>query len=111
MKKALLPFSEIAADHSHGKVTSHQRLLLYIEKYGESTFVKMHTKAQLHKLCLAYSVKFQTRASKTDVGKLLIPVMKQSTSMVCPFYLDNLRSEANVDEVNERVSITIIRSR
>ena len=91
-------------------VTNHQRLLLYLEKYGESTFVKMYTKAQLHKLCLAYSVKFQTRASKADVGKLLIPVMKQSTSIVCPFYLDNLQSEANVDEVNQRVSIRIIRS-
>lgn len=111
VKKTLVPFSEIAADHSHGKVTSHQRLLLYIEKYGESTFVKMYTKAQLHKLCLAYSIQFQTRECKADVGKRLIPIMKQSTSMVCPFYLDNLRTEANVDEVNQRVSIRIIRLR
>ena len=100
MKKALVPFSEIAADHSHGKVRSHQRLLLYLDKYGESTFVKQYTKAQLHKLCLVYSVQFQTRVSKTDLGKLLIPTMKQSTSMVCPFYLDNLQTEANVDDVN-----------
>ena len=91
-------------------VTNYQWLLLYIEKYGESTFVKMYTKAQLHKLCLAYSVKFQTRASKTDVVKLLIPVMKRSTSIVYPFYLENLQSEANVDDVNQRVSIRIIRS-
>ena len=91
-------------------VANHQQLLLYIDTYGESKFVKMYTDAQLHRLCLAYSVKFQTRASKTDVGKLLIPVMKQSTSIVCPFYLDNLQSEANVDEVNQRVSIRIIRS-
>ena len=111
VKKALVTFDEIAADCTQGKMTSHQRLLLYVDKYGESTFVKMYTRAQLHKLCLAYSAQFQTRASKADVGKLLVPVMKQSTSMVYPFYLDNLRTEANVDEVNQRVSIRIIRSR
>ncbi|KXJ08430.1 ATP-dependent DNA helicase PIF1 [Exaiptasia diaphana] len=110
-KKASVPFQDIAIDTSENKISTHHRMLVFIEKYGVSAFVKTMTKEQLIKLCSAYGiVNINKRLTKPKIGLQLVPIMKESnTGMAHSYFLNNLESEVEIDEANRRVSIRISR--
>ena len=109
-RQAAVPFKDIVNDTSVGKTRSHHQLLTYITKYGDNSFLKYFKKEELLKLCNAYGITAVSMSSKKAViGQQLIPTMKESQCIPCPYFLDNLTSSVNIDSGNRRVSITISR--
>lgn len=109
-KKAAVPFEEIVKDVSENKVTSHHRLLTFIDKFGSEAFVKSLTKKELLQLCKAYGLFDVTmRLTKSNLGIQLVPLMKESQSVRYSYFLDNLDSEVHIDDTNRRVTVTISR--
>lgn len=109
-KKSSVPFSEIVEDKSQNKVTSHHRLLTYIEKFGCDAFVKSLKKNELLQLSTAYGITgVNIRSNKAQLVQQLVPIMKERNSMPCSFFLDNLQSQVHIDDTNRRVSVTISR--
>ncbi|KAK3732234.1 hypothetical protein QZH41_020059 [Actinostola sp. cb2023] len=110
--KASVSYADIVGDTTAGKVNSHHRLVAFVAKFGEAAFVKVYLKCQLLTICKAYGItSSQGRATKADLGKQLMPILKSSQSMVHSYYLGNLQSQVNIDSENQRVSLTITRSR
>jgi len=106
-RKAAVPFSEIAADRSSGKVTSHVRLQQYVEKFGERASCKVFTKPQLQTLCKAYGLQVTARANKSTLTKELLPLIKESARMPHPYHTDQLESRVSVDDNQERITLRI----
>lgn len=109
-RKAAVPFSEIAADRSSGKVTSHVRLQQYVEKFGERAFCKVFTKPQLQTLCKAYGLQVTARANKSTLTKDLLPLIKESARMPHPYYTNELQSQVSVDDNQQRITLRISRA-
>lgn len=109
-RKAAVPFSQIAADRSLGKVTSHVRLQQYAEKFGERAFGKVFTKPQLQTLCKAYGLRVTARANKTKLTKDLLPLLKGSDRMPHPYFTDQLQTQVSVDDNHQRITLRISRA-
>lgn len=108
--KAAVAFSEISADRSSGKVTSHVRLEQYVEKFGERAFYKVFTRPQLQTLCKAYGLQVTARANETTLTKDLLPLKKESARMPHPYYTDELQSQVSVDDNQQRIRLRISRA-
>ena len=109
-RKAAVPFSEIAADRSSGKVTSHVRLQQYVEKFGERAFCKVFTRPQLQTLCKAYGLQVTARGNKSTLTKDLLPLVEESARMPHQHYTDELRSQVSVDDNQQRITLRISRA-
>ena len=104
-RKAAVPFSEIAADRSSSKVSSHVRLQQYVEKFGERAFCKVFTRPQLQTLCKAYGLQVTARANKSTLTKDLLPLIKESARMPHPYYTNVLQSQ--VSNNNALLALTL----
>lgn len=109
VRKAQVKMDEIAADRSPGKVTSHNRLLGYIDTYGEAVFVKLYKKVELTKLSEAYGLEVRSRSTKADIGKVLVTAMRRADSMLNYHCLDNLTAQVEIDDTSQHIRIRFIR--
>lgn len=106
-KKAAIPYSEIQADDSPGKSSTHHKLLDYLLKHGENAFIAVYLKPQLQNICKAYGVTgFNAKTSKKDLAKALFPAMKASQRMLYPLCVCNLHV-VNIRDVGERITMRI----
>ena len=46
-KRSAVSFEEISCDQSEGNVSSHNRLVTYINKFGQDAFQRIYTKQEL----------------------------------------------------------------
>ena len=73
---------EIVQDRSEGKVTSHGRLLLFIEKYNDpNVLARVYLKVQLVSLCEAYEVNFRRSDTKKNLATAIIGALRNHTSI------------------------------
>lgn len=73
---------EIVQDRSEGKVTSHGRLLLFIEKYNDpNVLARVYLKVQLVSLCEAYEVNFRRSDTKKNLANAIIGALRNHTSI------------------------------
>ncbi|KAK2555829.1 hypothetical protein P5673_022470 [Acropora cervicornis] len=103
---------EILKDRSPGKVSSHERLLHFLEKHSDaSVFVRVYTKAQLISLCMAYEVRFKQRDTKKVLATTLVETLKQATCRSIPFtaLVDDRQFEV-VRTINDEADATIDRN-
>ena len=69
---------EILTDRSHDKTTSHERLLHFIEKYYDPSFLaRVYLKGELELLCEAYEVRFRQSEMKNVLAMKLIEVKRR----------------------------------
>ena len=68
-RKSAIPFVDILSDRSEGKVFSHQQLIAYCQKFGESAFAKVYLKSQLQKLCKAYGIIYNAKCNKAKIAQ------------------------------------------
>lgn len=89
-KKASIPFSQIK-DDSPNKRRSHQQLQEFVQKYGESAFVKAYKKNELLALCRAYrAVSINSKTTKLNMVKKLIPEIQSHEQIPNQSFLDNV---------------------
>lgn len=63
-------------------MTSHGRLLLFIEKYNEpNVFARVYLKDQLVSLCEAYEVNFRRSDTKKNLATALIGAVRNQTAI------------------------------
>lgn len=90
---------EILTDRSEGKVTSHERLLHFVQKYSDpSVLARIYLKGELMSLCEAYEVRFRRSEIKKVLATKLIEGIKSNRTM--PFI-------ASVDDRQFRVVETV----
>lgn len=90
-KKASIPFSQIKEDDSPNKRRSHQQLQEFVQKYGESAFVKAYKKNELLALCRAYRVvSINSKTTKLNMVKKLIPEIQSHEQIPNQSFLDNV---------------------
>jgi len=105
----ILLFQDILKDRSEGKVTSHGRLLHFLEKYNDPSVLSfVYTKAQLISLCEAYEVRFRQRDAKKTLATTLMEAIKRERSMPSTAPVDDRQFEIIQtlnDEPNGRLRI------
>ena len=90
---------EILTDRSEGKVTSHERLLHFAQKYSDpSVLARVYLKGELVSLCEAYEVRFRQSEIKKVLATKLIEGIRSNRTM--PFI-------ASVDDRQFRVVETV----
>ena len=108
-KRSAVSFEEISRDQSEGKISSHNRLLTYINKFGQDAFQRIYTKQELTRLCGAYGVETTSRTNKTTMATTLVPVIRSCSSVPNPYVLNNYRILANTDDNAKLVVLRIAR--
>ena len=83
-KRSAVSFEEISCDQSEGKISSHNRIVTYINKFGEDAFQRIYTKQELTRLCGAYGVETTSRTNKTTMATTLVPVIRSCSSVPNP---------------------------
>ena len=110
-KRSAVSFEEISRDQSEGTISSHNRLVTYINKFGQDAFQRIYTKQELTRLCGAYGVETTSRTNKTTMATTLVPVIRSFSSVPNPHVLNNYRILANTDDNARRVVLRIVRLR
>lgn len=110
-KRSLVSFEEISCDQSEGKVSSHNHIVTYINKFGQDTFQRIYTKQELTRLCGAYGVETTSRTNKTTMATTLVPVIRSWSSVPNRYVLNNYRILANTDDNTRWVVLNIARLR
>ena len=108
-KRSAVSFEEISCDQSEGKISSHNRLVTYINKFGQDAFQRIYTKQELTRLCGAYGVETTSRTNKTTMATTLVPVIRSCSSVPNPYVLNNYRILANTDDNAKLVVVRIAR--
>ena len=73
---------EILTDWSEGKVTSHEWLLNFIQKYSDpSVLAHVYLKGELESLCAAYEVRFRRSEIKKVFATKLLEGIKSNRTM------------------------------
>ena len=73
---------EVLKDRSEGKMTSHGRLLQFIEKHNDPAILaSVYLKDQLVSLCEAYEVHFKRSEPKKILAKRLIDAIRKNNSI------------------------------
>ena len=108
-KRSAVSFEEISCDQSEGNVSSHNRLVTYINKFGQDAFQRIYTKQELTRLCGAFGVETTSQTNKTTMATALVPVIRSCSSVPNPYVLDNYRILANTDDNARRVVLRIAR--
>ena len=108
-KRSAVSFEEISCDQSDGKISSHNRLVTYINKFGQDAFQRIYTKQELTRLCGAYGVETTSRTNKTTMATTLVPVIRSCSSVPNPYVLNNYRILANTDDNAKLVVLRIAR--
>ena len=106
-KRSAVSFEEISCDQSEGKISSHNRIVTYINKFGQEAFQRIYTKQELTRLCAAYGVETTSRTNKTTMATTLVPVIRSCSSVPNPHVLNNYRILANTDDNARRVVLRI----
>ena len=110
-KRSAVSFEEISCDQSEGKISSHNRLVTYINKFGQDAFQRIYTKQELTRLCGAYGVETTSRTNMTTMATTLVPVIRSCSSVPNSHVLNNYRILANTDDNARRVVLRIVRLR
>ena len=110
-KRSAVSVEDISCDQSEGKISSHNRLVTYINKFGQDAFQRIYTKQELTRLCGAYGVETTSRTNKTTMATTLVPVIRSCSSVPNPHVLNNYRILANTDDNARRVVLRIVRLR
>ena len=110
-KRSAVSFEEISCDQSEGKISSHNRLVTYINKFGQDAFQRIYTKQELTRPCGAYGVETTSRTNKTTMATTLVPVIRWCSSVPNPYVLNNHHILANTDDNVRRVVLRIARLR
>ena len=108
-KRSAVSFEEISCDQSEGKISSHNRIVTYINKFGQEAFQRIYTKQELTRLCGAYGVETTSRTNKTTMATTLVPVIRSCSSVPNPYVLNNYRISANTDDNAKLVVLRIAR--
>lgn len=90
-KRSAVWFEEISCDQSEGQVSPHNRIVTYINKFGQDTFQRIYTKQELTRLSGAYGVETTSRTNKTTMATTLVPVIRSCSSVPNPYVLNNYR--------------------
>lgn len=108
-KRSAVRFEEISCDQSEGQVSSHNRIVTYIIKFGQDTIQRIYTKQELTRLSGAYGVETTSRTNKTTMATTLVPVIRSCSSVPNPYVLNNYRILANTDDNAKLVVLRIAR--
>lgn len=108
-KRSAVLFSDIVADTTQGKSSTHHRIVDFVNRFGASAFIKAYNKQQLTKLCQAYGVVCNARSNKTTMATAVLPVIRASDRIPYPYYVEDLQANASADDEAQRVILRITR--
>lgn len=74
-------------DKSRGKSFTHQKLQVFLTKYGENALCENYTRAELTILCAAYGSECKTRMKKDEVGGKLALKINRMQCIPNPYLL------------------------
>ena len=95
-KRLKIELDVMKNDRSPSKRSSHVRLLALISQVQEKGIMRLYTKTELHKLCSAYGVHYQTKWNKSKIVNELTSKVTSCTEMPCHEVL----SQFTVEEVS-----------
>ena len=99
---AKIRMEEMRTDSTHGRITSHKRLVAMVAQFGDSVLASWYKKSELLTLCNAYGVPVTRAMKKDEIGKLLVAAISEFTSMPYPINLaEQLRSETVVTRLGQ----------
>lgn len=100
-------------DKSRGKSFTHQKLQVFLTKYGENALCENYTRAELTILCAAYGSECKTRMKKAEVGGKLALKINRMQCIPNPYLLlDNrytqVEHSTDANSVEQSLNIRIV---